>query len=1012
MLGGSRPLLATASLVLACASSLANADGLPVDSSGPFLVRSWQTENGLPDNMVLAIAQTRDGYLWLGTGQGLVRFDGVSCRLFGLQDGLHGLEISALLEDSRGVLWIGTVGGGLSSYSHGTIKTFTTADGLNGEAVNALLEDTSGGIWIGTTAGLYRWKDGRFSPMAQELGSIYVHALAKDQQGAVWVSTLHNGLLCFKNGKFTTVTGPPGARTIGAYCLLVDNKGRLWAGSQNGVVLCRENGKWTKYNSEDGLPGVYINALAETADGTIWCGTLDEGLYYLKDGKFGALKMQDGLSDDAICWLYVDRQENLWVGTRSGGLDRLSQRKLFVCHIVENSSERLPISLAQTTNGDIWVGAAGRGIYYWSHGQLEQLLRTNPAAGHLFVGALLAARDGSLWWGAGPALFQWKDGAWLSVYDQEPWLRGDRVLSLCEDRDGGMWVGTYNGQLQLLKDGRFLPVHGMPGRKPVVALAQDPDGSLWIGSMGGGLLRLQNGRLSIFTVTNGLRSDLIRVLHLDHSGTLWIGTDGGGLARWAGGRITSFTSRQGLMDDTVLQILEDDAGNLWLGSNRGICRVSKRSLDDLAAGKSTFVHPLVFGNSDGMVSEQCEWYFGSGLRTSTGQLLFCTAKGIVVIDPWQQTNTAVPPSVLIEDVLVDGQSRKDLFSTWNEAADAKSPVIPAGRHTFEFHYTGLNFRAPEKIQFRYRLAGLDSGWVEAGAMRVARYPYLPPGRYDFEVTACNSDGRWNKNAVTTAFVVLPHFWETPWFLALLFLTFLGAAGGGIRYIERRRFYARLKRLELERVTECERARIARDLHDELGASLARISMLSDLSQSRDNSLEQLKTRVEKISNFSIRTARSLDEIVWAVNPRNDSLRSLLEYLTQFARELFEDTNVRCRFYLPENLPRSLLLPEMRHNIFLTVKEALTNALKHAGATEISLRAQVVGTRIEIIVQDNGAGLDPSLLGAATARSGLGNMRQRIESLGGQFSVQATAGHGTALIISLQYPVESSEPPKN
>ncbi len=355
---------------------------------------------------------------------------------------------------------------------------------------------------------------------------------------------------------------------------------------------------------------------------------------------------------------------------------------------------------------------------------------------------------------------------------------------------------------------------------------------------------------------------------------------------------------------------------------------------------------------------------------------------------------------------MDGHTRKDLLQPKSDRAH-DAIEISAGKHSFEFHYTGLNFGAPEKVRFRCQLAGLDADWVEAGASRATRYPYVPPGHYTFQVTACNNDGRWNSAGAEVSFIVLPHFWQTAWFEVLLALVLLGSTAGGIRYVERRRYRARLKRLQEERQMERERARIARDLHDELGSSLTRISMLSDLAQSRDNSTEQLKARVERISNFAVRTARSLDEIVWAVNPRNDSLRSLLEYLIQFARELFEDTGIHCRFHVTEDLPRSLLQPEMRHNIFLAVKEALTNALKHAHATEVLLRAQMINGDIEICIQDDGNGFDPALIEAATARSGLKNMRQRIESVGGRFSIQTVPGRSTNIVISLQCPPEAA-----
>jgi ligand-binding sensor domain-containing protein/signal transduction histidine kinase len=997
-------------LVAGVLPARALAADFPDLQSPPFLVRSWQTEQGLPHNMITAIAQTREGYLWLGTAHGLARFDGVRCRVFGLQDGLRALEISALLQDSRGALWIGTIGGGLSCYLHGRIQTVSAADGLVGDSINALLEDAAGELWVGMTTGLYRRQNGRFRPAGDRLDSMYIRALAKDRQNDVWVSTLHDGLLRFQDERFAAVPGPPEMRTVGAYQLLVDNQNRLWAGLQSGVILRRDKEEWTKYGPELGLPKVIINTLAQTADGTIWAGSLDEGLYYLQGARFSALRMNAGLSDDAIVALFVDRQQNIWVGTRSAGLNRVSSRKISICHVLEDGSERLPLSLAQTTDGELWVGASGRGIYHLKGSGFEQLLHEPPMSGHLFIGAMLGARDGSLWWGAGPAVFQWKNGAMLTSHDREPWLRGDRVLCLCENQGGGVWVGTYNGQLRLVQQGQSQAINGLSG-KPVAALVQETNGTLWIGSMGGGLARLQDGNLTTFTVRDGLRSDLVRTLHLDSDGTLWIGTVSGGLARWSRGRFATFTPKSGLIDETVLQILEDDQENLWLGCNRGICRVSKRALNDLADGKSGFIYPLVFGQPEGMISEQCEANFAAGLKTQSGRLCFSTAKGIAVINPREQTNSAPPPAVLLEDVLVDGSSEKGWFAPQDDPGGIKkeTPRIPPGRRRFEFHYTGVSWSAPEKIRFRYRLEGLDLDWTEAGAQRVAIYNYVPPGDYRFQVIACNGNGLWNDTGATVSFAVMPHLWQTSWFVGLSILVALGLTGGAIRGLERRRYRARLKRLDQERAMERERARIARDLHDELGSSLARISMLSDLGQARDNSVEQLKARVGKISGFAIRTARSLDEIVWAVNLRNDSLRSLLEYLTQLANELFEDSGTHCRFEIPDELPGSPLPPEMRHNIFLVVKEALANALKHARAGEVLLRAQFLRQQIEISVQDSGTGFDPALIAAGASRSGLKNMRQRIESLGGEFVLQTAPGQGTSIRLSIPCPAGGGPP---
>ena len=979
-----------------CAAQLVNAEDSVKLPSSNFFIRSWQDQQGLPNNTVNAIAQTRDGYLWLGTDEGLARFDGVHCQVFGLSDGLKNIQISALLEDRRGALWIGTAGGGVGRMLHGEIKTYTVKDGLAGDSISSFVEATNGDVWIGTHTGLSRWHNGVFEPLAKELGPLLVFDLAKNRAGDIFAATLHNGLLRFQGEKVSIADGETGTITNNPRCVFVDSRDRVWTALRERKMLCGENGSWTSYGTNEGFPEVVAYRVSETSDGTIWVGSWNEGLYYFQNGSFNSLQKEDGLSDDAILSLFAGHDKFLWVGTQSGGLNRIGPKKLSVYHVMEGASESQLRSLAQTTNGELWVGTYGQGVYQWRESEFEPF-QDPHLRNHLLVEAMLSAQDGSLWWGAGPSLYQRKDGKLISYFGDTPWLTGDRVWSLCEDRESGIWIGTYNGKLGLLRKGKFSPVKELSG-KAITALAQETDGTLWIGSLGGGLARLQNQQLTFFTVKDGLQSELIRTLHLDADGTLWIGTDGGGLNRWSHGRMRGFTTGQGLLDDIILQILEDDDGSLWLGCNRGICRVSKRVLNDVANGKSSSVHPLNFEVADGMASEECVGNFGAALKTQSGQLCFATAKGIVVIDPRQQSHVAPLPSALIENVLVDKQILK------LEPELHSGLIIAAGRHSFEFRYTGIGFDAPEKIHFRYRLEGLDSGWIEAGDSRVVRYSYLPPGEYRFVVQACNFNGQWAEPGAGLSFAVLRHFWQTTWFAVLTGIVLLAAIAAVIRMVERRRYRARLKRMMQERAMENERVRIARDLHDELGSSLNYISMsITDIGQSPETNAEKLKQRAEKISGFTVRTARALDEIVWAVNPRKDSLRSLVEYLTTFAREQFENTDVHCRFQIADNLPELLLPPEMRHNLFLVVKEALNNALKHSHATAISLVAQTDERQIEIGIQDNGDGFDLAALPSQNERNGLENMRQRMAALGGRFQLETQPGHGTRITLAVDYP---------
>ena len=975
-----------------------------VPAGNPFLIRSWQVEQRLPNDTINAITETRDGYLWLGTEEGLARFDGIRCRVFKLPDGLASLQISALLEDRQGVLWIGTVGGGLSRYAGDKLETFSSRDGLAGDSITALAEGTDGCLWVGTPRGLSCRRDGRFVPVAKGLRSLYVYDLTRDQSGGILAATLHNGLVRIADTGVTDLGRPAGEGNLNPRCVLVDNAARVWVGSRDKFVACRENGRWTRFGTNDGLPFVEMDKLAQTPDGTIWAGTLDNGLYYLRNGRFQALRRQDGLADDSILSLHAGTTRFLWAGTLSGGLCRIGPKKLSVFHLADqNATECQLLSLAETPDDGICAGTYGHGLYRWrGNGEFQPVAKSRN---HLFVSALLGGSDGSLWWGAGPVLYQSKGDRLLAGYEDVWWLHGDRVWCLCEDHTagGGLWVGTYNGKCGLLRRSKFTPVPGLSS-KPVTALAQTRDGTVWIGSLGGGLARFQDGKVTEFTTREGLRSNLIRTLAIDGGGTLWIGTDGGGLARRVHDRFDNFTAEQGLPDDTVLQILPDDDGNLWLGCNQGIARIGIRVLEDVAAGRADSLHALVLDGTDGLASEQCVDNFGAALKSRAGQLCFLTHKGMAVIDPRQQTDTIKPPGVLLEEVLVDGRVRPGQTAP---GAGRTGMEIPPGRHDLEFRYTGFNFDAPERIRFKYELAGLDQTWVEARGERVARYANVPPGRYRFMVTACNSDGLWNETMAETALVVRPHFWQTPWFEAAAAVTLLGLIGTATRYVERRRYRTRLARLEQERAMEYERIRIARDLHDELGSDLTHISMLSNRAQapgaSDTDRLDKLETRMKKISARLAHTVRSLDEIVWAVNPRNDSLRSLLLYFTQFARELFEGTGINCRFQIPENLPRVPLPPEVRHNIFLAVKEVLTNVLKHSRATEIVLRTSTAGPQLQIEIQDNGIGFDPATVPPDGEHNGLENLRQRMKGLGGDLILEAGPGRGTLVRLKVHCP---------
>ena len=978
--------------------------------------RSWQREQGLPENSVRALAQTRDGYLWIASEDGVARFDGVRFVSFGLREGLRSGPVRALFEDSRGALWIGTIGSGLTRWQEGQFATFTMRDGLPANSITAMGEDSEGRLWVGTEAGLAVWQNGRFttSGPAEAFKGKAITTLHKDRQGVLWLGATGAGVFRLVEGKFVTLTdGSVEGLLQDPHCLLADKAGRIWVGAGDDFVLCRDGGQWRRYRIPRHLARPYVSALAEEPDGTVWAGSVSEGLFQFKEGKLAAINASSGLLDNAVESLLVDREGNLWVGT-GAGLNRLRRSNLLVFGQNEGLGYGPVQGLAEIAPGVIWAGKPNDGLFRWEGRNFSRL----PAAGlsrrYPEVISLLMARDGNCWMSGANGLWRFNDPKQAAGEVEIASLAGLHVIALTEDREGAVWAGTREGQVWRLLRGDWLEQTNYAQSHPITAILHDGDGPLWIGTEGDGLYRCQDQTRAHFEKGGGLLSDWIRTLYLDAQGTLWIGTAGGGLSRWRDGQLSTFTTREGLPDNTISQIMEDGQGRLWLGSNRGIACAGKHELEELVAGKMAVVYPQVYGRAEGMPSEECTGgFFPAGLKTQSGQLCFSTLKGIVVVDPRPRAAESPAPTVVLEETVIDGGAA-DMRATpavtggtegTNRAPMATAEIkIGPGKHRLEFRYTGMSFSSPERVRFRYRLEPLDTEWVEAGARRTAFYSYVPPGQYRFRVIACNSAGIWNEAGASVALVVSPHLWQAWWFIGLAALGLLAAVAGSVGIVEKRKHQRRLKLLEQERALEHERARIAQDLHDDLGSSLTRISLLSDLARADKDSPSQVEIHAQKISQSAGQTVRALEEIVWALRPGSDSLQSLVEYIAHFANELFEGDGAHCRLDLPHDLPTHSLPPEMRHNIFLVVKEALTNAFKHSHAREVRVQAKASAKTLEMVVQDDGQGFEAQALPPKPGkRQGLGNMRRRAADMGGSLAVESAPGKGTTVRLIVSFP---------
>jgi signal transduction histidine kinase/ligand-binding sensor domain-containing protein len=837
-----------------------------------------------------------------------------------------------------------------------------------------------------------------------------ISALCGDRKGAVWVGVKRLGVFQVVGDKLIPLNGPDEDALRDPHCLLVDDSGGIWIGAGDDLLLSCNSGEWHRHKVPRHLAKPFLSALAQDSEGTIWAGSAGGGLIQLKENRVSGVPPASGLAGSLVEALLVDREGKLWVGTDSG-LHRLRRKRLFALGQNEGLGFGVVQGMAEVAPGIMWAVKPSDGLYRWDGRTFSRLTAGGLLPRDTRINAILVARDGVCWVAGANGLLRYKDP--IAAADEVKLFKlpDFEILSLAEDKAGNLCAGTREGKLFWLRRGEWLPQSNFAQTNAITAVIAETQDSIWIGTDGAGLYHLERGTVDHIDRADGLLSDVIRALYLDSRGVLWIGTAAGGLSRWREGRLANFTTREGLPDNTISQILEDDADRLWLGTSGGIACVGKRGLDDFSAGRSPAIYSQLFGRAEGMLSEQCIGGFHpAGLKTKSGQLWFSTSKGAVVVDPRSQPTNAPVLSVVIEEVLVDGIPTseppapvlKPDEGSPNAVSKASSLRIKPGKHRFELRYTGLSFDAPESLRFRYRLEGLDPDWVDAGQRRAAFYSYVPAGEYRFHVMACNADGVWTASVAEVSLSVLRHFWQAWWFLGLAGIGFLTSVGGTVRFVEKRKLQKRLERLEHERALERERTRIAQDLHDEMGAKLCRIMFLSEHARGDTIKPAEMKHEMNSIARASREVLQSLDEIVWAVNPRNDSLEHVASYIGQYTQDYFHRTGIECELAMPAEFPLCALSSQTRHHLFLATHEALTNILKHSGATRAQLSMKYASSALEISVSDNGKGfVSPAVetgngRAAAVAGEGLSNMRQRLRDIGGNCVIESGPGKGTSI----------------
>ncbi|MCU0236945.1 MAG: diguanylate cyclase [Acidobacteria bacterium] len=793
-------------LLAACLAPLPALD--PALELDEYAVERYTTENGLPQSSVMALVQTRDGYLWLGTYEGLARFDGQAFTIFDKSNTpeMESNSIKALAEDAQGRLWVGTTSG-LLRYGNGRFERFDERHGLKSHFILCLHFDHRGTLWAGTTHGLHRLEDGRFRLVAgaQGLASAYVNALADDGTGGMWIGT-GQGLNHMQGDRirgFTTVNGLP-HNDIRA--LHLDRRGTLWIGTSGGSLTRYHDGRFEPLAER--LSSNDIRAIFMDSQGMVWIGT-NQDLNRIKDGKVAVMGQRLGglMSARAIL---EDREGSLWVGTRDGLL-QLKDDKF----ILYGSRNGLPVdpvrAVFEDRQGSLWVGTVGGGLVRRQDGTWRTY---GPQQGlsSEHVWSIAQGRDGALWAGTyGGGLFRLPPGG-KAPFTRVPGIANDIIRSLLADSRGRIWVGTNGGGLACIEKGRirnYTTAQGLPGNF-IYSLGEDNQGRIWAGVYNGGLAVLEGDRFRAFGGAE-ISDQPVWVIYPDRQGDIWVGTDHAGLFWIRGEKIFRFASRDGMYSDQAFQILEDQRGRLWMNSNKGIYNVAKDDLIAFADGRLPRIPCAAYGKSEGIkVTESSGPAQPAGCIDRRGRIWFPTIRGLTMFDPDRQRLNRIEPPLAIEKALINGRSY-DL---------ALPAVAPPGKGNIEIAYTAISFLQVDKMRFAYRLDGFDTEWIEALGRRSAFYTNLPPGKYAFRVIAANGDGVWNRAGAAFAFTLRPYFTQTALFRWLLVLGALMLVTGFFLLLLLR---AKARERTLERIVDERTGQLQR---------LARYDGLTDLANHR------------------------------------------------------------------------------------------------------------------------------------------------------------------------------------
>jgi signal transduction histidine kinase/ligand-binding sensor domain-containing protein len=946
-----------------------------------FVERSWLVDEGLPHNVVNRVVQGGAGYLWIATGAGLTRFDGRDFKLLPLPFRPAGgnTNIRDLAVEGPSSLLMLPASGGVVRYREGVFEKDPVSAQVEGRSLVDLFVEPDGVVWLGAENDtVMRWdgvklitfgaKDG-----LNRRGNRF--SFARDRDGRVWVAG-GDFVGSYRDGHLEPLLPGPWNSAV----IAPARSGGIWISTFE-RLLKWEDGKLTVVADTPDWPVARgtVNYLFEDRSGGLWMATRRDGLFRLAAGKISRVSTAIPM----IVSVGEDREGNVWVSTEGGGIERLRPKEFVLLDHAAGLGEDVSTSVCVDAQGAIWCANRNGGLVRCHDGTAETIA-ASAVGTEFFAISTCWDRDNHVWVAMAGGLFRVPVTPPYDLEKMSPEIGLARVL-FCA-RSGDMWVGAGNGGLGFFHDGKYTeisPAHGSAEQR-VAAIAEAPDGGIWIASRAGVLSEYRDGKLVPQLSHDSTATGSIHTLLFDRAGALWIGTPEG-LSLMKEGKLARLTKADGLPDDYIDQIAEDDRERLWIGSRSGLYCVSIAQLKARAAGRGPPVIGTKFGKDEGLVGATSISGEQPGTSKSTdGHLWFTTHRGIIGFDPARLTEVRPSPSVIIDEIRIDGR------------VTDRTVIIPPGDHRLDFHFVALNFSAPERVRVRHQLVGIDRDWIETVNEHVATYPQLPPGHYQMRVIACNQDGVWSDQPAVIDVVATAAWWQTIWWRVAILIGSAGLIVWLARLWSHRRLQNRLEQLERENALERERARIARDLHDELGGSLTQIRLLAERIK-RHTAQPEFKDFAGQLAWRARRLGGELESIIWTVSPKNNTWDRLALFISQYALKFFRETEISCSVSGSDRISSERLRPEEQHNLLAVTKEALNNILKHSHAKNAIVEMSEVDGDFLLRIHDDGLGFDPARRELTTC-NGLNNMRARLREIGGEIRVDTTPGLGTTITV--------------